>query len=273
MPCVFLLVRTINLLIGGVCWRTQIDKYIETHPNIQTAMKTYVNKHESLQKMKAASVIFSLCCKHISVFHICVYLCVCVCTSKPRLFWDELLPLPLKQLAGNRMRVIQISFFSRTNEVFFCLLVNQLTLYTSIRSVWRVGSWGGAEADVKHSGQLWLLFPAVRCSATLLAFLGHSIKFYVFFRDTCFSGALTECITFLLMGSSDGAKMQRRAPFGRTTSCYTTCYTEQYKIRQLQTGTETLWLVLPCETNSLVCKTTPSDHISQSVAHSQGSLS
>lgn len=145
MPCVFLLVWTINLLIGGVCWRTQIDKYIETHPNIQTGMKTCVNKHESLQKLKAASVIFSFCCKHISVFHICVYLCVRVCTSKPRLFWDELLPLPLKQLAGNRMRVIEISFFCRTNEVFFCLLVNMLTLDTSMRSVWRVGSWGGAK--------------------------------------------------------------------------------------------------------------------------------
>lgn len=129
------------------------------------------------------------------------------------------------------------------------------------------------KADVKHSGQLWLLFPAVRCSSTLLAFLGHSNKFFVFFRDTCLSRALTECITFLLMGSSDGAKMQRRAPFGKTTSCYTTCYTEHYKIRQLQTRTETLWLVLPCETNSLVRKITPSDHISQSVAHSQGSLS
>lgn len=101
----------------------------------------------------------------------------------------------------------------------------------------------------------------------LRVFLGHM------FEPQWVQKTLTECIMFLLTGSSYGPKIQRRIPFGKNTSCYTTCYTENYKIRQLQTGTEMFWLCLPCESNTLEWKTTPSDYFYQSMAHSQGSLS
>lgn len=163
--------------------------------------------------------------------------------------------------------------------------MNEPTLSKSIRSIQRVPKTcllileGEPKADVEHLGQLCLF-----CSAPPFAAAPRCSLFWVTPTSfTCFSGhvfkpqsvqrALTECIMFLLMGSSDGAKIQRRVPFRKNTSCYTTCYTEHYKIRQLQSGTEMLWLCLPCESNSLACKTTPSDYFSQNVAHSQGSLS